>query len=251
MAKTYRNVSEKAKQKALEMQSKGELVKLSNTSKLGVKSWSLQALNTCPASKMPNGELVDACKGCYATYGQYNYPNAQGTREFNLWAWQQDNFIDDFVKALEGVSHFRWFDSGDMYNLNLATKILQIMDRTPKTKHWLPTRMHKFRKFQPVLNCMQLLPNACIRLSSDSIMGELVDVPITLNIDTSSTILPSDFIDGHVKMDKLFECQAPKQDGKCLDCRACYDKNINVIGYVGHGRVMKLNQNKLINVVSL
>lgn len=251
MAKTYRNVGEKAKILALEMQSKGELVKLSSTSKLGTKSWSLQALNTCPASKMPNGELVDACKGCYATFGQYNYPSAQSIREFNLWAWQQDNFIDEFVKALEGVSHFRWFDSGDMYSHALAVKMWHIMERTPNTKHWLPTRMHKFKKFHSVLNAMGELENVCVRLSSDSIMGELVDVPITLNIDTSSTIITSDFIEGHVKVDGLFECLAPKQDGKCLDCRACYDKSINVIGYVGHGRVMKLNQNKLINVVSV
>jgi L-asparaginase II len=43
-------------------------VKLSVTSKLdGIRSWSLQALETCPGSIASDGELVDACKGCYAT----------------------------------------------------------------------------------------------------------------------------------------------------------------------------------------
>ena len=251
MSKTYRNVSENAKLIALEMQKKGELVKLSNTSKLGTKSWSLQALNKCPASKKPTGGLVDACKGCYATFGQYNYSNTQAIREFNDWAWRQENFVNDFIQALEGISHFRWFDSGDMYDLRLESKILQIMDRTPNTKHWLPTRMYKFEKFHAVLHCMDLLPNACVRLSSDSIIGELVEMPSTLNIDTSSTIIPIDYIYGHVKTDKLFKCPSPEQGGKCLSCRACYDKDIATIAYTGHGRVMKLNQNKLINIVSV
>lgn len=251
MSKTFRNVSESVKAKALEIQSKGELIKLSNTSKLGTKSWSLQALNKCPASKTPTGELVDACKGCYATFGQYNYTNVKASREFNDWAWKQDNFVDEFVKALEGVSHFRWFDSGDMYNHALAVKMWHIMERTPNTRHWLPTRMHKFKKFYSVMNAMNELDNVCIRLSSDSIMGELVDVPITLNIDTTSTIIPESFIDSHCKVDKLFKCLAPEQEGKCLDCRACYDKSISTIAYTGHGRVMTLNQNKLINVVSV
>lgn len=251
MSKTYRNVSEKAKLIALEMQTKGELVKLSNTSKLGTKSWSLQALNKCPASKDLKGELVDACKGCYATFGQYNYSNTQAIREYNDLVWKQDNFVNEFVKALDGIIHFRWFDSGDMYNHALAVKMWHIMDKTPNTRHWLPTRMYKFKKFHSVMNAMNELENVCVRLSSDSIMGELVDVPITLNIDTTSTIIPIDYIDGHIKLDKLFKCPAPEQGGKCLSCRACYDKDIATIAYTGHGRVMKLNQNKLINIVSV
>ena len=39
-------------------------VKISVTSKLdGIRSWSLQALDTCPGSIESPGVLVDACKG--------------------------------------------------------------------------------------------------------------------------------------------------------------------------------------------
>ena len=38
------------------------------------KSWSLEAITTCPASIGEDGELVDACKGCYATTGFYLMP---------------------------------------------------------------------------------------------------------------------------------------------------------------------------------
>ena len=46
-------------------------MKISTTSKLdGVRSWSLQALETCPGSIAAPGVLVDACAGCYATTGE-------------------------------------------------------------------------------------------------------------------------------------------------------------------------------------
>jgi hypothetical protein len=45
-------------------------MKISVTSKLdGVRSWSLEALDTCPGSIAAPGVLVDACAGCYATTG--------------------------------------------------------------------------------------------------------------------------------------------------------------------------------------
>jgi hypothetical protein len=46
------------------------MIRISVTSKLdGIRSWSLQALETCPGSIADDGGLVDACKGCYATTG--------------------------------------------------------------------------------------------------------------------------------------------------------------------------------------
>ena len=218
-------------------------VKLSNTSKLGVKSWSLQALNTCPASIGADGELVDACKGCYATAGHYRYANVRAPREFNRQAWEQDSFVNDFVKALNKERFFRWFDSGDMYNIKLAEKMLLIMQATPHVNHWLPTRMHKFKKFHSVIEQMAALPNVAVRLSSDSITGELVESKIS---DLNSTIIPEYEIDSY----NGFICQAFYQDGKCLDCTACYDKNVKTVAYVGHGQSMKKKQN-LINVMSV
>ena len=96
-------------------------VKISITSKLdGIRSWSLQALDTCPGSIESPGVLVDACKGCYATTGNYRFPNVKAPREFNRIDWQRIDWTDDMVQALAKDTHFRWFDSGDMYNVALA-----------------------------------------------------------------------------------------------------------------------------------
>ena len=217
-------------------------VKLSNTSKLGVKSWSLQAINTCPASIGDNGQLVDACKGCYATSGNYRFASVRASREFNKQAWQDDNFVNDFVKALKKESFFRFFDSGDMYSIKLAEKILLIMQLTPHVIYWLPTRMHKFEKFHAIIKKMQTLPNVVVRLSSDSIKGEIVNSDLT---STNSTIISEHEIDNLDKNIKV--CSAFYQGGKCLTCTDCYNKEIKTIAYVAHGTSMK----KLIKTASV
>jgi len=211
------------------------MVKISVTSKLdGIKSWSLQALDTCPASKNADGTLVDACKGCYATTGNYNYPNVKAPRAHNREDWQRLEWVDDMVKALQDSRYFRWFDSGDMYSLPLAEKILEVMQRTPWVKHWLPTRMHKFPKFRGVLADMKKLENVSVRFSSDSVTGQFID---GLH---GSVIVPT-VADA---TEKMTVCRAYENAGKCSGCRACWDKSVSLIAYPAHGvkmsKVIKL-----------
>lgn len=204
------------------------MLRLSVTSKLdGIRSWSLQALDTCPGS-IENGTLVDACKGCYATTGNYRYPNVKAPRIENREDWQRDSWVDDMVKELDKDRFFRWFDSGDVYAVGLAEKMLQVMQRTQWVKHWLPTRMHKFVKFQKILKIMDSLPNVKVRPSSDSIVGEYV---VGLH---GSVIVP----DSRVDPSQVTLCKAYENSGKCSGCRACYDKTIPVIAYPAHGKSM-------------
>lgn len=200
------------------------MIKLSKTSKLdGILSWSLQAIDTCPGSSDGNGGLVPACQGCYATTGNYRFANVKKPREFNREDWKRLSWVDDMVKALDNSRYFRWFDSGDMYDLKLAKRIYLVMMLTPNVKHWLPTRMHKFDKFKQVIADMQALPNVVVRLSSDSVTGDVIE---GLN---TSTIFSGDAPAG------VTECQAYQHEGKCNGCRACYDKDVQVIGYKAHG----------------
>jgi len=203
--------------------------KLSKTSKLdNILSWSLQAIETCPGSKASNGDLVAACSGCYATTGMYNFPGVKAVRFDNKLAWQEDSWVDTMVKDLAKQKYLRWFDSGDMYSLQLAHKMYNIMLATPHVKHWLPTRMHKFTKFHDILAKMQALPNVMVRPSSDA-----VDGTYTPGVH-GSTILPTaDNVPAGVTV-----CKAYENNGKCNGCRACYDKSVAVIGYPAHGRKM-------------
>ena len=200
------------------------MIKLSKTSKLdGILSWSLQAIDTCPGSSDGNGGLVDACKGCYATTGNYNYPNVKAPRAHNREDFKRDTWVSDMVQGLDSSRYFRWFDSGDMFSLELAEKILDVMRATPWCKHWLPTRMHKFDKFAKVISKMQALPNVVVRFSSDSVQGEIIEGATTSTIFSESVPVGAT------------ECQAYMHAGKCNGCRACYNKDVPLIAYKSHG----------------
>jgi hypothetical protein len=158
----------------------------------------------------------------------YHFGAVKQVRADNKQDWERDGWVSDMVQALKKDKHFRWFDSGDMYAIKLAEKMLAIMEATPNTKHWLPTRMHKFPKFATILAKMAALPNVMVRPSSDQ-----VDGTYTKGIH-GSTIIPA----GMTIPEGVTVCKAPEQDGKCLDCRACYSKDVPVIGYIAHGKKM-------------
>lgn len=210
-------------------------MKISVTSKLdGIRSWSLQALETCPGSVDPNGGLVAACQGCYATTGNYRFANVKAPRAHNKEDWQRPEWVSDMVQALDSDRYFRWFDSGDVYALELAEKILQVMEQTPWVKHWIPSRMYKFSKFASVFAKMQALPNVSVRFSSDSVQGEF-------SPEHGSTI---GTIETLQKLEGVKICHAYDNDGKCGGCRDCWNKSIKTVGYVAHG----LKMNKVINI---
>jgi hypothetical protein len=212
------------------------MIRLSETSKLAARSWSLQAIETCPGSIGADGALVAACSGCYATTGNYRYPNVKAPRIHNREDWQRPEWVADMVSALDADRYFRWFDSGDMYSLELAEKIAQVMRLTPWVKHWLPTRMAKFPKFRGVIAEMQSLPNVSVRFSSDSITGEH-------GAEHGSVIVQhaEDAPSGSAV------CRAYEHGGKCNGCRACWNTDVRVIAYVAHGKKIA-KQYKVINI---
>jgi len=216
-------------------------MKISKVGKLNSRSWSLEALETCPASKGSDGELVPACKGCYAVGGNYRFKNVKEARSHNKKDWKRSEWVADMIEELDSDRYFRWFDSGDMYSLALAEKMYEICKATPWTRHWIPTRMHKFKKFRDVIDRLNALDNVVVRLSSDGINGEIIE-----EAEYSSTIIP--FIDS---VTIATVCNAPLQDGKCKKCRLCWDKSTKVIAYAGHGAKMKKQQRELIQVMEV
>jgi hypothetical protein len=155
-------------------------------------------------------------------------PDSKRVRAENKEDWQRDEWESDMVAELRKDRWFRWFDSGDMYTVTLAWKIYRVMRDTPHVKHWLPTRCHKFAKYAEVLAAMQALPNVMVRFSSDH-----VDGTYTEGLHGSCIIPTADKLPNGVQL-----CHAANNDGKCGPCRACYDRDVPVIGYVAHGAKM-------------
>lgn len=205
------------------------MIRISKVSKLdGIKSWSLPARETCPGSIL-NGELCPVCKGCYAATGNYRFPNVKAPREENKDDWKRTTWADDMVAALAKAAHFRWFDSGDVYCRELAEKIKEVIAQTPHVKHWLPTKSYRVPSIRPVLDEIKALPNAAVRYSALDVDGSY-----TPGLH-GCTVVPT--VDTEVPAE-VHICTAYERGGKCDGCRACWDKAVEVVAYVAHGRSM-------------
>ena len=225
--------------------------KLSNTSKMPSKSWSLPAWETCLGARITNydtnkDDVAPACKGCYALTGAYMFPNTIKAREHNVTDWQKTDWVDAMVKAIGKAKYFRWFDSGDVYAVELAVKIRDVINLTPNCLHWLPTRAYKDTPIRAIFNSMTettydngkyglkansfYLPNAIIRYSSDSVNGARLSNKMGLN----SVIIQSE--DDFVAEKGYALCRAFKRGGECGTCRACWSDKVDTIAYVYHGK---------------
>ena len=210
------------------------MVKIGKTSKMPGGSWGLPAGSTCPGARDADGEVVPVCKACYAKTGNYTYPISRAAKEFNRKDWRRDEWVGEMIAELAMESYFRWFDSGDLYHAELGHKILAVIRGTPHVRHWIPTRSHVVPRLRAVLELIRLEPNAVVRYSSPSIHGEY-------EAEHGSTVIPfADWpTDARV-------CPSSRQDGKCGTCRACWDRLVPVIAYVGHGLVMSHEKRRIL-----
>ena len=194
---------------------------LSNTSKLGCKSISLNAKNCKTGSKLAK-KKGSVCFGCYALKGCYQFPVVQDAMERRMKFFYHKDFIPIMVFLLSSLrkKKFRWFDSGDVQNVLMALNILEICRLTPDIKHWIPSKEYKI--WREALKIQKLPNNVCLRMSSPNIDQE----PLK-GFENTSTV--------H-KDKKAFglECIAYKQDGKCLDCEACFNKKVKNVSYPLH-----------------
>ena len=202
------------------------MIRLSQTSKMPCKSWSLPALTTCPGSRKADGTKVDVCKGCYATTGFYNMGAAMALRSENRYDWHRVEWVDEMVEAIKPDPYFRWFDSGDVFHPELAEKIYIIGKKTKDTRHWLPTRSHKVPTIRNWLTRMKRLPNMAVRYSSDRV--NRFNKRLHGSVVSDGKLLPN-----------TFECQAYLRGGQCGHCRACWGKSNKTIAYPAHGYKMK------------
>jgi hypothetical protein len=74
---------------------------------------------------------------------------------------------------------------------------------------------------------MQALSNVMVRFSSGEIDG-------SYTIEHGSTVVST-----YDTLTNAKVCDAYERDGKCGDCRACWNKETPIIAYPAHGNKMK------------
>lgn len=197
--------------------------KLTQTSKMPTLSYSI------PAKECKQGQKLrkisgSVCSTCYAQKGNYvRYKAIEKAQYKRLHAIGQPFWVSAMVyliensKATKESQLFRWHDSGDLQNVNHLRKIMQVVYATPNIKHWLPT---KEKRIIENIENGKMPKNLTIRLS-----GSMVDGKPPKTIFNTST----------VTSDKnLATCRSFENQGKCGDCRKCWDKSIQNITYLKH-----------------
>lgn len=165
------------------------------------------------------------CSVCYAMKGRYvfdNVLNAMEKRFQSLFNSAWEDAIVFLIGKKEKSGFFRWHDSGDLQGTWHLQKIVNVALRLPAIKFWLPTR--EISIVSDWVNAGNKIPdNLTIRLSAFMLDGQPpIAAANRLGLCVSGA------------SDTDWNCPSSKQDGKCGDCRNCWNKEIFQVNYKKH-----------------
>ena len=197
---------------------------LSAPSKMPCFSFSIPAIYCKTGMKLRNVTNT-ICSKCYALKGRYVFGVVKAAMQRRFDKLTDSNWVNAMTIAIRGnesSGHFRWHDSGDIQSLQHLINIVQIAKNLPSIKFWLPTREYSLAS-DYVKQYGAFPDNLIIRLSALTIDGA---PPVTI-ANRIGCVTSGVSKEG-------FTCPSVKQGGKCLDCRACWDKNVTNVNYKLH-----------------
>tara|TARA_B110000495_G_scaffold193181_1_gene198093 strand:+ start:351 stop:953 length:603 start_codon:yes stop_codon:yes gene_type:complete len=188
---------------------------LTRTSKMPGLSYSLPAWACQTGSKLRKIEGTP-CFSCYALKGNYvRYPKIKEVQYKRLDSITNPLWVEAMAVQIKNQKYFRWHDAGDIQSVEHLRKIFAVAILTPNTRHWLPTQE---RKYLLEVDQSEVPDNLIIRLSGSKINGS---IPNAWE-HTSSVVTEN------------AKCPSASQDGKCMDCRMCWSKDIKNVSYGKH-----------------
>ena len=206
---------------------------LSKPGKMPGFGWSIPAAECKRGSKLR--EIVgSACHGCYACKGRYSFSNVKKALYRRLEFISNPLWIIAMSFLLKSQQYFRWFDSGDLQDVDMLNKIHAVCKQSSSCKHWLPTR--EFSIVKKYLKEGNKIPkNLTIRLSSDMVNEYpkhfIEGVPF-------STISTDENVFADYKNPKPYNCPVSfvKELKSCeqAKCNKCWDKKVMHINYKKH-----------------
>lgn len=216
---------------------------LSKPSKMPCYGISLPA-EACPIGSKLVSVKGSVCEGCYALKGAYSWKGVKSALQRRLDIVQACEF--DPAKAEEWIDamayllnerrsawkpgksldsrYFRWHDSGDIQGYYHLAMIAEVTYRTPRVKHWLPTRelpvVREYMRFEPFPK------NLNVRISANRVDASLPMVDGCTASGVHST--------RGATAEGVTECPAIHNDNACGDCRKCWDPSEKAISYLKH-----------------
>lgn len=201
---------------------------LSQTSKMPCPSWSVSA-HLCKVGSKLATVAGSICSGCYAKNAAYNWASTIKALDRRLEAYNADpatwahNMAELIIR--KKLTHFRWFDSGDLQFLEMLERIVQIAESVPDCSFWLPTKEFGIvSQWQATHG--DFPANLTVRLSA-YMRDKAAPAPTRLQRLPSSTVTDKAAPIG-------YPCPSKAQGNQCGDCRACWHKSVQVVSYYWH-----------------
>ena len=225
---------------------------LSDAGKMPALSWNI------PVEYCDSGSVLieidgAACFGCYADASRYKWTNVANALENRhekylenraLWV-ESVSFILNNSKIMQRVPFFRWFDAGDVIDLQHLMDIYKVCRNTPQISHWLPTKEWQWKK-----QFANKPENLTIRVSAP-----FKNKPFKPNHHMNhSVVLTQEEFDntiGTASQTGINYCPSYVQDGQCKDCRMCWDSDAECIAYRYHGKKSAGNSTNLLQIETL
>ena len=208
---------------------------LTQTTKMPCKSYSLPTIACITGFRM--SKIADSiCNKCYANKGNYlkyanNIEPVQHARLESISMAIADPeyralWIQAMVVSIGDDEYFRFHDSGDIQNIDHLELYAELARALPSCRFWLPTREYSI---VAAFTAQYDVPaNLIIRLSA-MFIDKAVIVPKTLHgvpgiaVSNVHSIKPIGTA-----------CNAPKQNGECRGCRACWNRKVAAVSYSIH-----------------
>lgn len=208
---------------------------LTQTTKMPCQSYSLPTIACVTGFRMR--EIAGSiCSDCYAEKGNYrkyqnNIEPAQHARLESIALAIADPeyrkiWIQAMVVSIGADEWFRFHDSGDIQNIEHLELYAELARAMPKCKFWLPTR--EYGIVSAFTAQYDVPANLIIRLSA-MFTDRPVVVPKTLQNVAGVAVS-----NVHSKKAIGTQCNAPKQNGECRSCRACWSRKIAAVSYSIH-----------------
>jgi hypothetical protein len=188
---------------------------LSHTTKMPCPSYGTPAAE-CNVGQVLRDKEGSTCFGCYALKGRCGMINATTAQYRRLEAINHEDWVAGMVYLILPLPEFRWSDTGDLTQTYLD-KIIEVCELTPDTMHWLPSREYALIKD----NLYNIPDNLVIRMSAPMIDGAAPEFENTSTVHRNLPAIGT-------------ACPAIDNDGKCGDCRMCWDKEVKNISYNYH-----------------
>lgn len=200
---------------------------LTQTTKMPCKSYSLPTI-ACKTGFKMRAIAGSICADCYAEKGNYKkyQNNIEPVQHARLVSITDELWVDAMVVSIGTDAYFRWHDSGDIQDIEHLEKIAAVARALPNCQFWLPTR--EYGIVSAFTAQYDIPKNLIIRLSA-MFTDKPVVVPASLKGINGIAVS-----NVHSKTAIGTACNAPKQNGECRNCRACWNRKVAAVSYSIH-----------------